>query len=61
MIHNGNLSFAAPLPVPAAAGDGDEVIAVRPRPGGPASFLVLNGGDKGSVGPVQLIQTSPAP
>jgi hypothetical protein len=51
---NNNLAFTR-VPVPSAAGLGNEVTAVRPRAGGRSEFLVLNGFGK-ARGPNQLIR-----
>jgi hypothetical protein len=53
LVNNGSLGFTTLVP-PAAAGEADEVIAVRPS-GQSAQFLSLNGGGKAG-GPIQLMR-----
>jgi hypothetical protein len=45
------------LNVPPAAGNAHEVVALHPRgPSARGSFLILNGGEYGDAGPIQLIE-----
>lgn len=56
-INNGPTGFdPAPVAVPTAAGSADTVVALTPRAGRRAGFVVLNGFGRFDHGPVQFIQ-----